>query len=120
VDRVWLATPGGTVLMHTLPLGEYIERQWTDGVLTRVNEDGSAYVGDPFDVSGDGAEVESTATGETGNGEPVRPAQAAPKAEWVAYVVALGVTDEETAKGMTKADLVTAATPPEMTADQGE
>lgn len=122
MDRIWLSTPGGTVLMHTLPLGEYIERQWTDGLLTRVNEDGSLYEGDPFDVTDvGGAEAATEEAGGSEVAEPVRPSQNAPKADWVAYATALGVADEETAKGMTKADLIEAATPPEMKpADPGE
>ena len=50
MDRIWLCTPGGVVLLTTLLLGEYIDRQWRDGALTRVNEDGTTYVGHLYTI----------------------------------------------------------------------
>lgn len=121
-DRIWLRTPSGVELMYTLPLDEYIDRQWRDGTLTRINEDGSAYLDDPFTAlsaageptaaSGEPAaeEIPETSPAEDTPAEPVRPAPNAPKGEWVAFAEALGLDPA----GKTKAQLVELTTPPEM------
>ncbi|MEV5710170.1 hypothetical protein [Actinoallomurus sp. NPDC052274] len=132
MDRIWLRTPGDTVLLHTLPLSEFIERQWRDGTLVRVNEDGSAFEGDQYALlSGDGVGEAVTAApgGEDPDGDqggapdrgegdpdgPVRPSPNAAKPEWVAFAVGLGVcASEEEANAMTKADLIAKTTPPEL------
>lgn len=82
---------GGTVFALALPLHESIADRLTRGYLTRVNEDGSAWTGDA-----DPAVPSVPGT---------RPAQAAPKAEWVGWAVAQGA-DPDDAEAMTKADLV--------------
>lgn len=118
---LWLKAPSGHVIGFTLPLHPTIERQWRDGTLQRVHEDGTPYE-DPFDgllaaggvavASGGGepsgqpgTEPDSDADG------PVAPLHAAPKADWLAYAQALGLhPDPKT----TKADLIALTTPPEL------
>lgn len=130
---LWLKAPNGHVIGFSLPLHPTIDRQLRDGLLARVDEDGSPWQDPsqsaPYELSGTldggGGEVGAGTPDSGGDSnaeggavpaeEPVRPAQNAPKADWVAYAVALGLMDEATAKGMTKTDLVTATTPPEMT-----
>lgn len=102
---LWLLAPNGHVIGFTLPLHPTIDRQWREGHLTRVNEDGTPYDGG---VPGEGA---ATAPGgDTTGGEPVRPAANAPKGQWAAYAEALGLDVDPKA---TKADLVDMTTPPE-------
>ena len=127
MDRIWLRTPGGVVLVMTLPLGEYIDRQWRDGALTRVNEDGTTYVGDPYTILPDPAPGPATADSAASNDEvaggaedegpagPARPPQNAPKAAWVTYAVQIGVCATEAEAGdRSKAELIRATTPPEL------
>ena len=125
MDRIWLRTPGGVVLVMTLPLGEYIDRQWRDGALTRVNEDGTAIDGDPYILT-DPPEVEKADSAasndevaggaeDEGPAGPARPPQNAPKAAWVTYAVQIGVADTEAEAGdRSKAELIRATTPPEL------
>lgn len=124
MGTVHLRGPGGVALAYDLPLHETIERQWTDGTLQRVEEDGSPFRGDDqYNVlSGGGGEEAVTAEpGDDGLDGPVRPAQNAPKKDWVAYAVALGLLDEAAANAKTKAELVEDTTPPELTPpDPGE
>lgn len=83
---------GGQILQMDLPLPEVYADQVTRGHLKRVNADGSPYSGDA-DGAAEGA-------------PPVeRPAQSAPKGEWIGWAVAQGA-DPEAAAGMTKADLI--------------
>lgn len=132
MDRIWLRTPGGVALVMTLPLGEYIDRQWRDGSLTRVNEDGTAFDGDPYiltdpppgpakaDGAASNAVVASGAEDDEGPAGPPRPAQNAPKAAWVTYAVQLGAASTEAeAKDRSKAELIRATTPPELEPDGG-
>jgi hypothetical protein len=120
---VFLSAPGdGHVIGMTLPLHPVIERQWRDGTLTRVNEDGSPFgEGDEHAVLSDGDPADNPVDPAAPVAEPVRPAANAPKKDWAEFAVALGVCGDGEAKAMTKADLVKACTPPEMQpAEPGE
>jgi hypothetical protein len=83
---------GGVIWPMALPLPKVMAQKVTKGQLRRVNSDGTPYKDTDAEVAG----------GET----PARPAQSAPKAEWVGYAVrahGLGVDDAE---AMTKQDLI--------------
>jgi hypothetical protein len=99
---------GGGIHAMDLPLPEPIQDRLTRGMLRRVNEDGSPYMG--------GADTDTDAVVEDG-GDPAappspdgRPPQAAPKSEWIGYVVRLGKLSAEDAANYTKADLIDLAT----------
>lgn len=83
---------GGAVIEMDLPLPEVYADQVIRGHLKRVSADGSPWTG----------EADSPAEGGT---MTERPAQSAPKADWVGWAVAQGADPEEAA-GMTKADLI--------------
>lgn len=116
---LWLKAPNGHTIGFTLPLHPTIERQWRDGVLQRVHEDGTPYE-DPFDgllaaggvtVASGGSEPSGQPGTEPDSDGPVAPLHAAPKADWLAYAQALGLhPDPKT----TKADLIALTTPPEL------
>jgi hypothetical protein len=76
---------GGVVFEMDLPLSEIMAEKITKGYLVRVNADGSPYA----------------------EQDPVRrPAQSAPKAEWVGYAVRVyGMTPDD-AEALNKADLI--------------
>ena len=117
-DLVHLVADGGVPIGFTLPLGEYVRKQWEAGELVRVHEDGSEYAeaGDDPDVlaGSDGpASAEPAVTGgDEPPGVPVRPRDSAHRRHWVEYAVALGCPEEEAA-AMTKAEAVAWVTPPE-------
>lgn len=105
---VHLKAPGGGVIGFTLPLHSTIEKQWRQGELTRVTEDGA-----PWDASGDDPDA-LTEAGEREAGEyPERPAPSAHKRHWQDYAVAIGACSGDDAEQMTKAQLVDLVTPPE-------
>lgn len=85
-DTIHVLGEGGVVFKMALPLHEAIQDRLTKGFLRRVNPDGSTY------TEGDDAPA-------------VKPAQNAPKAEWVGFAVSQGA-DPEDAEALTKADLV--------------
>jgi hypothetical protein len=120
----------GHVVGMTLPLSPDIEARWRAGHLTRVHADGSAWQdsdGDPFAVlSGEPASADDNGTPDTtttsGSDEegqddpdqPKRPRGNAPRPEWAAYAVALGVATEDEAAKLTRDELKKLVTPPEM------
>jgi hypothetical protein len=110
VGDVRLQAPTGVVIDYTLPLHETIDQQWRKGELSRVDEDGILWEGDQYDVSG----VRSEPATAGADGEPVRPADGAPKKAWQDYAVATRACSAEEAAGMTRADLIAKCTPPEM------
>lgn len=70
-NKVWL-TAHGMPMMFTLPLDLNIEKQVRKGELTRVNEDGSPFAGDPYEALGDGVPpVVPGVTGETRVGDSI-------------------------------------------------
>jgi hypothetical protein len=99
-DQVFIRGEGGSVFIMDLPLHEAIEDRLRKGYLTRVNEDGSAFI----------------------EGLPTsRPNVNASKAEWVGWSVAQGMTPDD-AEALTKTDLiekfgVAAKTPDEVAAE---
>lgn len=106
-ETIYVRGEGGGIHAMDLPLPEPIQDRLARGLLRRVNEDGSPYLG---------ADVDASAVVEDG-GEPAvhaspdgRPPQAAPKSEWMAYVVRLGKLSAEDAANYTKADLIDLAT----------
>lgn len=89
-EHIFIRGEGGSVFKLDPPLHEAIEDRLRKGMIHRVNEDGSAYEGDPGDVPGVPTSV---------------PNATALKPEWVGWAVAQG-EDAEAAEAMTKADLI--------------
>lgn len=117
---VHLRAPSGHVIRFTLPMHEAISTQWRNGELQRVNEDGSSFEGDQYDLTGiyDGAPDEapapvSAAAAATPAG-PTRPADSAPLKAWQDYAVAIKACTPTEAAALTRPDLVAKCTPPEM------
>ena len=118
-DLVHLVAEGGAPIGFTLPLGEYIEKQWRAGDLMRVHEDGTPWHEDGDDpdtlaaTSDPASEEPAEPGGDDVEGVPVRPRDSAHRRHWQAYAVALGACTKDEADGMTKAQLVELVTPPE-------
>ncbi|HLK78607.1 MAG TPA: hypothetical protein VKU77_33775 [Streptosporangiaceae bacterium] len=110
-----LRAPSGVVIGFSLPLHEAIDGQWRRGELQRVTGDGSPWEGDEYDL-GDGPDV----PGDPGKpGTPPRPDGNAPKRDWQAYAAAVGAVSAEEAGKLTRAELITRCTPPEMSPASG-
>lgn len=90
-DHIHVRGEGGSVFRLALPLHESVADRLARGHLTRVNEDGSEW-------SGDAEPSVPSLPAE-------RPAQGAPKAEWVGWAVAKGARPDD-AEAMTKTDLI--------------
>lgn len=90
-DTIYVRGEGGGVHAMDLPLPDSIAQRMEKGALVRCNKDGSEY-------TGEAAESEPAPPSE-------RPAQSAPKAEWIGWAVVSGA-DPEDAEAMTKADLI--------------
>jgi hypothetical protein len=90
-EHIHVRGEGGTIFRLALPLHESISDRLARGHLVRVTEDGEPW------------------TGDTAPSVPAppseRPAQAAPKAEWVGWAVAQGALPDD-AEAATKADLI--------------
>jgi hypothetical protein len=109
---------GGSVIEMDLPVSEAIAERITKGMIRRVNADGSPYVPPAPEGEGegndppsgpDGAQPPAPATqggSDLTNGVPPRPAQSAPKAEWVGYAVLVGGMPVDDAEALTKQDLI--------------
>lgn len=101
-ETIYLRGEGGGIHAMDLPLHESIADRYARGMLTRVNADGTPFteglIASPPADTGDGQDAAPEAAG--------RPAQAAPKAEWIAYVVGQGHLSAEDAANLTKADLI--------------
>ncbi|MDT0270261.1 hypothetical protein RM844_28720 [Streptomyces sp. DSM 44915] len=104
--RIYVRGEGGAVFPMDLPLPEPIADRLAAGQLIQVNRDGSPHKGGTADVQvaagADGAGTDSPAAGRA----TARPAQAAPKSEWIGHVVSRGLLSREDAEAMTKADLI--------------
>ncbi|MBD9731176.1 hypothetical protein IGX29_04960 [Streptomyces sp. H28] len=106
-ETIHVRGEGGAVFTMDLPLPEGIADRLAKGLLVRVNEDGSPHHGGPVPAAtapgADGPDAR-------GGGEPApsvaRPAQAAPKSEWIAHVVRRGLLSADDAANYTKADLI--------------
>lgn len=90
VPHVFIRGEGGSTFKLDLPLHETIEERLLKGYLTRVNEDGSAYVEGHDDVQSLPTE---------------RPALSASKGTWVGWAVHEGMTPDD-AEALTKTDLI--------------
>ena len=117
-DLVHLVADGGVPIGFTLPISEYVRKQWEAGELVRVNGDGTPYAeagDDPDALAGpDGPASDETGPGgDEPPGVPVRPRDSAHRRHWQAYAVDLGACTKDEADGMTKAALVELVTPPE-------
>ncbi|AVH57882.1 MULTISPECIES: hypothetical protein [Streptomyces] len=104
-ETIYVLGEGGGVHAMDVPLPEPIQDRLTRGLLRRVNKDGSPYQGT--------ATGEDTRAGAKDGDDPAhppspdgRPAQSAPKSEWIGYVVRLGKLSAEDAANYTKADLI--------------
>jgi len=106
----------GHVISFTLPLHETVDQQWRNGELQRVNEDGTPYEGDQYDLSGiyDLPPDEAAAPAVASAAGPARPADSAPLKAWQDYAAAVGACTAAEAAGMTRPDLIARCTPPEM------
>ncbi|WKV74729.1 hypothetical protein AW27_026350 [Streptomyces sp. PCS3-D2] len=111
VETIYVRGEGGAVIAMDLPLPEGIAERYERGQLVRVHSDGSPYAAraasapppgpdDPDDPPPpDPAPVPEPA-------RAARPGINAPKAEWIAFVVASGLHSAEDAANYTKADLI--------------
>ena len=107
-----LRAPSGVVIGFTLPLHEAIDGQWRRGELQRVTADGGPWEGDEYDLgTGDAPAPDAQDPGAA----PVRPDANAPKRDWLAYATGIGAVTADEAAKLTRAELITRATPPEMT-----
>lgn len=90
-ESVHILGEGGTVFELALPLHESIAERMAKGLIRRVNPDGSPH------------------GGESEQGTPGPPTQApkpaASKADWVAWAIASGMSEDEAAVA-TKQDLI--------------
>jgi hypothetical protein len=98
---IYLRAPNGHVLGMTEPLEWAIEDQWEKGRLVRVNEDGSPFGGPVLVAAADLADPHI----------PPPPAPGAHKQAWADYAVKAGHVTAAEASGMTKPDLIRAASP---------
>lgn len=105
-EMIHVRGEGGAILTMDLPLPEGIAERYERGQLTRVNEDGSPFYGGPADQGADPADPGDEGGSDLTAGRSPRPAMNAPKAEWVAFVVAQGQMSAEDAAAYTKADLI--------------
>jgi len=85
------------------------DREAADGAGTGAED--SAPAGGAEDSAPAGGAEDSAPAG--GGGEPVRPADSAPKQAWQDYAAALGACSAEEAAGMSRGDLIKLCTPPE-------
>lgn len=108
-ETIYVRGEGGGIHAMDLPLPEPIEDRLARGLLRRVNEDGSPYMGADMDPDAP-AVVEDGGDPAVHPSPDGRPPQAAPKSEWIAYVVRLGKLSAEDAANYTKADLIDLAT----------
>lgn len=89
-QTIFVRGEGGTIFELDLPLHETMSDKLAKGTVRRVNEDGSNYDGPGDEVPGPPSEV---------------PAKSAVKADWVAWAVVQGMSQDE-ADASTKQDLV--------------
>lgn len=94
-ETVWMRGEGGSVIAMDLPLPHMIQQRVDSGEIKRANEDGSDYVERPAELAD--AEPESDGL--------AKPKLSAPKAEWVDYAEAHGMSRDD-AEVATKADLI--------------
>jgi hypothetical protein len=109
---IWLQA--GHVIAFTLPLHETVDQQWRNGELQRVNEDGSPFEGDQYDLAGMYDLPPEDPPAGPPDRAPARPADNAPLKAWQEYAVAVGACTAEEAVAMTRPDLISKCTPPEM------
>ncbi|OII64595.1 hypothetical protein BJP40_19845 [Streptomyces sp. CC53] len=102
-ETIYVRGEGGSIIAMDLPLPEGIQQRYDRGQLVRVNPDGTPYSSPPAAAPDpDGPAPESGPAPDGGD----RPAQAAPKAEWIAYVARRGLLSADDAANYTKADLI--------------
>lgn len=89
-DTIYVRGEGGTVFEMDLPLPSGAAQRLERGDMQRVNADGTPYT-EPV------KDVDPFAT--------KRPAQSAPKGDWVVYAVSQGSSVND-ADGLTKAELI--------------
>jgi hypothetical protein len=94
VESIHVQGEGGQVIEMDLPLPSHIAQRLTKGLLRRVNEDGTPYVG-----------TDAATRGPVQAPPLIQPAKNAQKADWVGWAVVCGANAEE-ADGMTKAELI--------------
>ncbi|RPK85067.1 hypothetical protein [Streptomyces sp. ADI98-10] len=100
-ETIHLRGEGGHIFTMDLPLPEGIGERYERGLLVRVDSDGTPTQPGPAPEAPAPVPVtEPVAGGQN------RPALNAPKAEWVACVVARGLLSAEDAENYTKADLI--------------
>ncbi|MEU3203566.1 hypothetical protein ABZ702_06715 [Streptomyces cyaneofuscatus] len=110
-ETIHLRGEGGAIFTMDLPLPEGIAERYERGLLVRVDPDGAptqpaapAAVPDP--VADPDEPPNQDPAPEPVPGGQNRPALNAPKAEWIACVVARGLLSAEDAENYTKADLI--------------
>lgn len=99
-ETIHVRGEGGSVIPMDLPLHPDIAKRLEAGQLRRVDADGSPY----REPEPPEADVEPD-----DDGEPKRPAKAASKDDWLAYVLAALDMEAAEVESLTKADLIALA-----------
>lgn len=102
-ETIHVRGEGGGIHPMDLPLPESVQQRLDTGALQRVSPDGTPLHWQPDAGQPDAGADTGEAPSPAGDN---RPPQAAPKAEWIAYVVAQGHLSAEDAANLTKADLI--------------
>lgn len=102
------------VVKMSLPLHETIRKAWVAGKLSRVEEDGTPFRGDPWQLPDGGRAAPPEPDGEDdGEDVPERPRPSASRSAWAAYAVAIGAAAEDHAATLTRDQLIALCTAPE-------
>lgn len=109
---------GTHVVKMTLPLHPTIQKAWVAGKLTRVNEDGTPYQGDHYELPGKAGRAAPPPPGDGDDDALERPRPNASRATWAHYAVAIGACTEDEASQLPRDQLIILATAPEDQAAQ--
>lgn len=96
-ETIYVRGEGGAILAMDLPLPEGIEQRVEQGLIRRVNADGSPHAGTDRVPGASGSALTQ--------GVSPRPAKAAPKSEWVTWACAVHGYSPQEADALSKAAL---------------
>lgn len=96
-ETIYVRGEGGAILAMDLPLPEGIEQRVEQGLIRRVNADGSPYASTDRAPGASGSALTQ--------GVSPRPAKAAPKSEWVTWACAVHGYSPQEADALSKAAL---------------
>ncbi|MDX3235657.1 hypothetical protein PV392_08150 [Streptomyces sp. ME03-5709C] len=107
-ETIHVRGEGGAIFAMDLPLSEGIQQRLEQGLIQRVNPDGSPFQAIPSAPADEREEGDGEDKGgsDLTAGRSPRPGVNAPKAEWIAYVVSQGLLSADDAANYTKADLI--------------